>query len=221
MCGDPYPVELILGPLLHHQNCWRSSTRPDTIILETYLGFDKRRVQITLTSYHSKSELSCQKVNACEAVFSSLQYRHKLAVSKGNIFAAIWLHYLFIIITFRHNRRLQGIIMYKKTRNWKKTTLFIHCCGVVVLFSLNAFFHGYLSIPKRLGGFFQESYPLQTLNTSEWREKKYTINCSINRAKWFQLRVKSCYPWNYQSASHNTACLLSRTLLITCIHCTM
>ena len=55
MCGDPYPVELILGPLLHHQNCWRSSTRPDTIILETYLGFDKRRVQITLTSYHRKS----------------------------------------------------------------------------------------------------------------------------------------------------------------------
>lgn len=54
MCGDPYPVELILGPLLHHQNCWRSSNRPDTIILETYLGFDKRRVQITLTSYHSK-----------------------------------------------------------------------------------------------------------------------------------------------------------------------
>ena len=54
MCGDPYPVELILGPLLHHQNCWRSSTRPDTIILETYLGFDKKRVQITLTSYHRK-----------------------------------------------------------------------------------------------------------------------------------------------------------------------
>ena len=61
MCGDPYPVELILGPLLHHQNCWRSSTRPDTIILETYLGFDKRRVQITLTSYHSKSETFCEK----------------------------------------------------------------------------------------------------------------------------------------------------------------
>ena len=57
MCGDPYPVELILGPLLHHQNCWRSSTRPDTIILETYLGFDRRRVQITLTSYHRKSTL--------------------------------------------------------------------------------------------------------------------------------------------------------------------
>ena len=54
MCGDPYPVELILGPLLHHQNCWRSSTRPDTIILETYLGFDRKRVQITLTSYHRR-----------------------------------------------------------------------------------------------------------------------------------------------------------------------
>ncbi|KAK2568305.1 Rho GTPase-activating protein 5 [Acropora cervicornis] len=62
MCGDPYPVELILGPLLHHQNCWRSSTRPDTIILETYLGFDKKRVQITLTSYHRAYTLNYQNM---------------------------------------------------------------------------------------------------------------------------------------------------------------
>ena len=54
MCGDPYPVELIFGPLLHHQNCWRSPTRPDAIILETLVGYEKRRVMITLSSYHSK-----------------------------------------------------------------------------------------------------------------------------------------------------------------------
>lgn len=54
MCGDSYPVELIFGPLLHHQSCWRSPTQPDTIILETYVGFVKRRVQIKLTSYHRK-----------------------------------------------------------------------------------------------------------------------------------------------------------------------
>lgn len=78
MCGDPYPVELILGPLLHHQNCWRSSTRPDTIILETYLGFDKRRVQITLTSYHSKSELSREKVNACKQLPCTIVHKHRL-----------------------------------------------------------------------------------------------------------------------------------------------
>ena len=54
MCGDPYPVELILGPLLHHQSSWRSPAHSDAIILETYLGYEKKKVMITLTSYHSK-----------------------------------------------------------------------------------------------------------------------------------------------------------------------
>lgn len=73
MCGDPYPVELILGPLLHHQNCWRSSTRPDTIILETYLGFDKRRVQITLTSYHRAYSLNYQMFHGYILVYSAIR----------------------------------------------------------------------------------------------------------------------------------------------------
>lgn len=58
MCGDQYPVELILGPLLHHQSVYcNSSARPDTVILETYVGTVKRTVSITLTSYHRKSYL--------------------------------------------------------------------------------------------------------------------------------------------------------------------
>lgn len=73
MCGDPYPVELILGPLLHHQNCWRSSNRPDTIILETYLGFDKRRVQITLTSYHRAYSLNYQMYHGYILVYSAIR----------------------------------------------------------------------------------------------------------------------------------------------------
>ena len=54
MCGDEYPVELILGPLLHHQSCYCNSDRPDTVMLETYVGTTKKTVSITLSSYHSK-----------------------------------------------------------------------------------------------------------------------------------------------------------------------
>ena len=53
MCGDQYPVELILGPLLHHQSVYcNASAGPDTVILETYVGTVKRTVSITLSSYH-------------------------------------------------------------------------------------------------------------------------------------------------------------------------
>lgn len=106
MCGDPYPVELILGPLLHHQNCWRSSTRPDTIILETYLGFDKRRVQITLTSYHSKSRLSCKKKKyMCLIIDHTPLYTSMCKGQTGTLFRWGWGTFLNTIksITKLHN----------------------------------------------------------------------------------------------------------------------
>ncbi|XP_031562663.1 rho GTPase-activating protein 5-like isoform X2 [Actinia tenebrosa] len=71
MCGDSYPVELIFGPLLHHQACWRSPTQPDTIILETYVGFVKRRVQIKLTSYHRAYTLNDQMFHGYILVYSA------------------------------------------------------------------------------------------------------------------------------------------------------
>ncbi|XP_048580829.1 rho GTPase-activating protein 5-like isoform X3 [Nematostella vectensis] len=73
MCGDPYPVELIFGPLLHHQSCWRSPTSPDTIILETFVGFEKRRVQITLTSYHRAYSLNYQMFHGYILVYSAIR----------------------------------------------------------------------------------------------------------------------------------------------------
>lgn len=66
----------------------------------------------------------------------------------------------------------------------------------------------FFECPKRLGVFLQESCPLWTLKTFKWREIKYTMNCSmLNWTKWFQLRIESFHPWNYQSASHNTTWL--------------
>ena len=51
LCGDPYLVESVLGPLLSHQCCFLSGER--SLTLETFLGDCKRRVQVIATSYHA------------------------------------------------------------------------------------------------------------------------------------------------------------------------
>lgn len=49
-CDDPYSVESILVPLLNHQCCYLSGDR--SIILETFLGDSKRKVEVIMSSYH-------------------------------------------------------------------------------------------------------------------------------------------------------------------------
>eukprot|EP00795_Rhopilema_esculentum_P012729 gene12729-3453_t len=72
MCGDQYPVELILGPLLHHQSVYcNSSARPDTVILETYVGTVKRTVSITLSSYHRAHNLKSELFHGYILVYSA------------------------------------------------------------------------------------------------------------------------------------------------------
>ena len=53
-CGDPYPVELILGPLFTNQSCSKCPNRNDSVMLETIVGSEKKKVMITFTSYHRK-----------------------------------------------------------------------------------------------------------------------------------------------------------------------
>ena len=53
MCGDPFDVGLPLSPLLNHQCCYVTSDEFPTITLETYLDASKRRVEVTLLSYHA------------------------------------------------------------------------------------------------------------------------------------------------------------------------
>lgn len=57
LCGDPFPVDVVLGPLLSHQCCFLSSER--SLILETFLGDSKRRVEVVATSFHSADSFRC------------------------------------------------------------------------------------------------------------------------------------------------------------------
>ena len=56
MCGDQYAVELPVAPLLNHQCCYVTDLErlpPATVTLETYLGECKRKVEVSVASYHS------------------------------------------------------------------------------------------------------------------------------------------------------------------------
>ena len=56
LCGDPYSVEYVLGPLLAQQNCYLSGGER-SIAIETQLGGDtKRKVEVVLSSYHGATD---------------------------------------------------------------------------------------------------------------------------------------------------------------------
>ncbi|XP_022243985.1 rho GTPase-activating protein 190-like isoform X12 [Limulus polyphemus] len=69
LCGDPYTVEHVLGPLLSHQCCFFSS--PYTITLETYLGDCKRSVEVRVTSYHGANAFREELVHGFILVYST------------------------------------------------------------------------------------------------------------------------------------------------------
>uniref|UniRef100_A0A4W5MZZ4 Rho GTPase activating protein 5 n=2 Tax=Salmonidae TaxID=8015 RepID=A0A4W5MZZ4_9TELE len=54
MCGDPFSVDLILSPFLDSHSC--SAGQPgqsNTLILNKIIGDSRRRIQVTVLSYHS------------------------------------------------------------------------------------------------------------------------------------------------------------------------
>ena len=55
MCGDPFPLELPLGPLLNHNMCRVLADTPYCITLDLYLateGVCKQKVEVEVSSYH-------------------------------------------------------------------------------------------------------------------------------------------------------------------------
>jgi len=59
MCGDGFDVELPLSPLLNHQFSFVSMSQEGivSISLETYFDESKHKVEVTVTSYHSASQM--------------------------------------------------------------------------------------------------------------------------------------------------------------------
>uniref|UniRef100_A0ABD2W3P8 Rho GTPase-activating protein 190 n=1 Tax=Trichogramma kaykai TaxID=54128 RepID=A0ABD2W3P8_9HYME len=81
-CGDPFSVENVLGPLLSHQCCFLSSER--SIVLETFLGESKRRVEVTVSSFHGANAFRDELVHGFILVYST---KRKASLATLNAFS--------------------------------------------------------------------------------------------------------------------------------------
>ncbi|GLH15540.1 Rho GTPase-activating protein 190 [Gryllus bimaculatus] len=81
-CGDPYSVENILSPLLNHQCCFLSGDR--SIILETFLGDSKRKVEVIISSFHGANAFREELVHGFILVYST---KRKASLSTLNAFS--------------------------------------------------------------------------------------------------------------------------------------
>lgn len=70
LCGDPYSVENVLGPLLKQQSCYLSGDR--SLAIETQLGDStKRKVEVILSSYHSATDFRDELIHGFILVYST------------------------------------------------------------------------------------------------------------------------------------------------------
>ncbi|CAH0558065.1 unnamed protein product [Brassicogethes aeneus] len=81
-CGDPYSVENLLGPLLSHQMCFLSSAH--SIILETFLGDSKRKVEVIVSSFHGANAFREDLVHGFILVYST---KRKASLATLNAFS--------------------------------------------------------------------------------------------------------------------------------------
>lgn len=68
-CGDDYSVETLLSPFFHHQCYFLSSER--SIILETFLGDSRRRVEIIVSSFHGANSFRDELVHGFILAYST------------------------------------------------------------------------------------------------------------------------------------------------------
>ncbi|KAL0271513.1 UNVERIFIED_CONTAM: hypothetical protein PYX00_008585 [Menopon gallinae] len=81
-CGDPYNVENVLSPLLNHQCCFLSGDK--SIILETFLGDSKHKVEVIISSFHGANAFCEELVHGFILVYST---KRKASLATLNAFS--------------------------------------------------------------------------------------------------------------------------------------
>ncbi|CAH1393447.1 unnamed protein product [Nezara viridula] len=81
-CGDPYSVENVLTPLLSHHCCVLSGER--SIIIETFLGSSKRKVEVIVSSFHGANAFREELVHGFILVYST---KRKASLATLNAFS--------------------------------------------------------------------------------------------------------------------------------------
>ncbi|XP_044766017.1 rho GTPase-activating protein 190 isoform X2 [Coccinella septempunctata] len=81
-CGDDYSVETLLSPFFHHQCYFLSSER--SLILETFLGDSRRRVEIIVSSFHGANSFRDELVHGFILAYST---KRKASLANLNAFS--------------------------------------------------------------------------------------------------------------------------------------
>ncbi|XP_055713098.1 rho GTPase-activating protein 190 isoform X4 [Phlebotomus papatasi] len=81
-CGDPFSVENVLSTLITDASCTLSSER--SLILETFLGDTKRRIEIIVSSYHGANAFRDELVHGFILLYST---KRKASLSTLNAFS--------------------------------------------------------------------------------------------------------------------------------------
>ncbi|XP_026317332.1 rho GTPase-activating protein 190 [Hyposmocoma kahamanoa] len=81
-CDDPFSPERVLSPLLSHRACFLTGDR--SIVIETFLGDSKRKVEVIITSYHGASQFREELIHGFILIYSA---KRKASLATLNAFS--------------------------------------------------------------------------------------------------------------------------------------
>ncbi|XP_026760286.1 rho GTPase-activating protein 190 isoform X1 [Galleria mellonella] len=81
-CDDPYSPERVLSPLLSHRACFLTGDR--SIVIETFLGDSKRKVEVIISSFHGASQFREELIHGFILIYSA---KRKASLATLNAFS--------------------------------------------------------------------------------------------------------------------------------------
>ncbi|KAJ0171085.1 hypothetical protein K1T71_013284 [Dendrolimus kikuchii] len=81
-CDDPYSPERVLSPLLSHRSCFLTGDR--SIVIETFLGDSKRKVEVIISSFHGATQFREELIHGFILIYSA---KRKASLATLNAFS--------------------------------------------------------------------------------------------------------------------------------------
>ncbi|XP_047517253.1 rho GTPase-activating protein 190 isoform X2 [Pieris napi] len=81
-CDDPYSPDRVLSPLLLHRACFLTGDR--SIVIETFLGDSKRKVEVIISSFHGASQFREELIHGFILIYSA---KRKASLATLNAFS--------------------------------------------------------------------------------------------------------------------------------------
>ncbi|XP_028025613.1 rho GTPase-activating protein 190 isoform X1 [Bombyx mandarina] len=81
-CDDPYSAERVLSPFLSHRGCFLTGDR--SLLIETFLGDSKRKVEVIISSFHGASQFREELIHGFILIYSA---KRKASLATLNAFS--------------------------------------------------------------------------------------------------------------------------------------